>query len=198
MSQLVKQEGALPAASEGLFSLSVRRLVWALCGARCRPSLAAIAWAWCGSVLGILSIAALEHFAVQGQGIPFLIGSFGASAVLCFAAPASPLAQPRNLLGGHVISALAGVTCVQLMPHALWLAAPIAVATAIALMQFSQTIHPPGGATALIAVIGGDSVHQLGYWYVLMPCLAGALLLLFFALVFNNLPRGRRWPEAWW
>lgn len=146
----------------------------------------------------MLSLVWLEKFAVQGTGAMLLIGSFGASAVLAFGAPASPLAQPRNLVLGHVLSALTGVACQQLLPEAAWLAAPLAVATSIALMQYSQTLHPPGGATALIAVIGGDAVHALGFWYVLVPCLAGALMILGAALLVNNLPRGRRWPVRWW
>lgn len=73
----------------------------------------------------------------------------------------------------------------------------MAVATAIAAMHLTKTLHPPGGATALIAVIGGDSVHSLGYMYALVPAGLGAVVLLLVALVVNNIPRGRRYPEFW-
>ena len=78
------------------------------------------------------------------------------------------------------------------------LAACLAVVTAIACMHLSKTLHPPGGATALIAVMGGDNIRALGYGYVLAPCLAGALLMLGMALVVNNIPRNRRYPRYWW
>lgn len=78
-----------------------------------------------------------------------------------------------------------------------WLAAAVAVATAIAVMHLTKTLHPPGEATALIAVIGGDSVHGLGYMYALVPAGLGAVILLLVALVVNNIPKGRRYPEFW-
>jgi CBS-domain-containing membrane protein len=73
----------------------------------------------------------------------------------------------------------------------------VAVATAIAIMHLTKTLHPPGGATALIAVIGGDSVHSLGYMYALVPAGLGAVILLLVAVVVNNIPKGRRYPEFW-
>ena len=77
------------------------------------------------------------------------------------------------------------------------MAAAFAVSTAIAAMHMTRTLHPPGGATALIAVIGGDSVHQLGYIYALVPAGLGALVLLVVALLVNNIPANRRYPEFW-
>ena len=124
----------------------------------------------------------------------FLIGSFGASSVLVYGAIESPLAQPRNLVGGHVISALAGVVIYKLMPDIIWLTAPLAVAVSIVLMQITKTLHPPGGATALIAVIGSGKIKALGFLYVLTPVLSGALILLMTALIFNNLTRRRHYP----
>jgi CBS-domain-containing membrane protein len=76
------------------------------------------------------------------------------------------------------------------------LAGPLAVATAIVLMQFTKTLHPPGGATALIAVAGSEQIHRLGFLYVLTPVGLGALLLLLVALVVNNIPYTRRYPES--
>ncbi len=126
---------------------------------------------------------------LAGTDRVMLIGSFGASAVLVYGAVRSPLAQPRNLVGGHVISAAIGVAAHQLLGAAPWLAAAAAVATAIAAMHATRTLHPPGGATALIAVIGGDQIHALGYLYVLAPVGLGAALLLLVALLVNNLPQ---------
>ena len=153
---------------------------------------------WLGSSLAIGLIALLERHVTSSTGFPLLIGSFGASAVLAFGAIQSPLAQPRNLVGGHLVSALTGVSVGLLFPDTTWLAACLAVSTAIALMLLTKTLHPPGGATALIAVTGGDGIRQLGYWYALVPCLAGAVIMLIIALVVNNLPRSRRYPLYWW
>jgi CBS-domain-containing membrane protein len=79
----------------------------------------------------------------------------------------------------------------------MWLAAGVAVATAIAVMHATRTLHPPGGATALIAVIGGQKIHNLGYLYVLMPVAAGTMILLVVALLVNNIPASRKYPEFW-
>jgi CBS-domain-containing membrane protein len=162
-----------------------------------RVGLVEILWAWVGSFLGMAAIGGLHFKLVEPSGLMLIIGSFGASAVLVFGAIRSPLAQPRNLIGGHVLSALAGVTAYQLLGWEPWLACATAVSVAIALMHLTKTLHPPGGATALIAVIGGDSVHRLGYLYVLLPAAAGSLLLLAVGLIVNNLSRNRRYPEFW-
>ena len=117
--------------------------------------------------------------------------------MLIYGAIKSPLAQPRNLLGGHVLSALVGVACQQLFHSTLWLAAALADATAIAVMHATRTLHPPGGATALIAVIGGEKIHSLGFLYALFPVGGGALIMLVIALLVNNIPKQRRYPEFW-
>lgn len=153
--------------------------------------------AWLGSAFCMACLACLEQFCAQEWNLPLLIGSFGASAVLAFGAPLSPLAQPRNLLGGHLLSALVGVGCQMLLGDLPVVAATLAVSSAIALMHATKTLHPPGGATALIAVIGGEGIHQLGWGYVLLPCGGGALLMLLAALVVNNLSGRRRWPLYW-
>jgi len=132
------------------------------------------------------------------RGLAMIIGSFGASAVLVYGAIRSPLAQPRNLMGGHILSALVGVTAFRLFGGQPWLAAALAVSTAIALMHLTKTLHPPGGATALIAVIGSSTIHDLGYWYVIVPVGLGATIMLLIALLVNNIPEKRRYPEFWW
>jgi CBS-domain-containing membrane protein len=126
-----------------------------------------------------------------------IVGSFGASAVLIYGAIKSPLAQPRNLIGGHVLSAIIGVGCYQLLNQYMWLASAMAVATSIALMHATKTLHPPGGATALIAVIGGEKIHALGYLYAIIPVGVGATIMLAIALLINNIPKKRRYPEFW-
>lgn len=156
-----------------------------------------IVWSWVGGFLGIAAIAGVGHLFFSGTDLTLMIGSFGASAVLVYGAVRSPLAQPRNLVGGHVLSALVGVTAWKLFAADPWLAQALAVATAIALMHATKTLHPPGGATALIAVVGSDQIHQLGYLYVLVPATLGSLILLLVALLVNNIPASRRYPEVW-
>ena len=154
-------------------------------------------WSWIGSFLGISAVALIHYKILDQTGLILIIGSFGASAVLLYGAIRSPLAQPRNLLGGHILSAVIGVTAFQWLGGQPWLAAAVAVSTAIAVMHLTKTLHPPGGATALIAVIGGDSVHNLGYLYVFMPAALGAIVMLIIALIINNIPKNRRYPEFW-
>jgi len=151
-------------------------------------------WAFLGSFIGLGIIAYLQYKAFPQQDVVFLIGSFGASCVLVYGVIQSPLAQPRNLIGGHVVSAIVGVTVQKLVPDALWLSAPLAVSLSIVLMQVTKTLHPPGGATALIAVTGSPEIKALGYEYVLSPVLSGAAILLVIALVFNNMTSKRQYP----
>ena len=162
-----------------------------------RVPLSEVVWSWIGAFLGILAVSYIDAKIINGTDLVMVIGSFGASAVLIYGAIHSPLAQPRNLLGGHFISALIGVSCYKLFPDQIWLASPLAVATAIAVMHLTKTLHPPGGATALIAVIGSQKIHSLGYFYAIVPAGAGALIMLVVALLVNNIPRNRRYPDFW-
>jgi CBS-domain-containing membrane protein len=154
-------------------------------------------WSGIGAVIGIGLCAYLSSQYFEPRDLSLLIGSFGASAVLVYAAIKSPLAQPRNLLGGHVLSGLVGVACYQLFGGTIWLASAMAVSLAIIGMLATKTLHPPGGATALIAVIGGPKVHNLGFLYAICPAGAGAVILLVVALLVNNLSRSRKYPEYW-
>ncbi len=154
-------------------------------------------WSWIGATIGIGLCAYLSSRYFEPRELSLLIGSFGASAVLVYAAIKSPLAQPRNLVGGHVLSGIAGVACCQLFGGTVWLAAAMAVSLAIVVMLVTRTLHPPGGATALIAVIGGAKVHSLGFLYAFIPAGAGATILLVVALIVNNLSKNRRYPEYW-
>ena len=160
-------------------------------------SLAEIIWSWTGSFAGIAAVALVNSAMVAKTDLVMIIGSFGASAVLIYAAIRSPLAQPRNLIGGHMISAAIGVSTFKLLPEPLWLTSAIAVASSIAIMHATKTLHPPGGATALIAVIGSQKIHDLGYLYLLIPAGVGPLIMLAVALLVNNIPKKRRYPEFW-
>lgn len=160
-------------------------------------SLSEIAWSWIGAFLGIAAVAYVHFNRLEGSDLVMVIGSFGASAVLIYGAIKSPLAQPRNLIGGHVLSAIIGVACYQWLGPHMWIASSVAVATAIALMHATKTLHPPGGATALIAVIGSDKIHDLGYLYAVVPVGLGALIMLVVAVLVNNIPKNRRYPEFW-
>ncbi len=165
-----------------------------------RPKLKWLLWSWAGSFLGITVIVLnIGLFNFDRMDSLFLIGSFGASAVLLYAAPQAPLSQPRNLLGGHLISALVGITISQHFEIYIDFQPALAVSTAIFLMLLTNTLHPPGGATALIAVTGGEGVHQLGYLFALTPVLLGALVLLIVALFINNLSSNskRHYPLYW-
>ncbi len=152
-------------------------------------------WAFLGSFVGIGIIAYLQSKVLPHSDVIFLIGSFGASSVLVYGVIQSPLAQPRNLIGGHLVSALVGVTVQQFVPDILWITAPLAVSLSIVLMQITKTLHPPGGATALIAVTGSAEIKNLGYWYVVSPVLSGCLILLIVALIFNNMTMKRHYPN---
>lgn len=162
-----------------------------------RVSLSEIFWSWIGAFFGIAAVAYINYNMLEGTDFVMVIGSFGASAVLIYGAIKSPLAQPRNLIGGHVFSAIIGVTCYQLLNSQMWFAGAVAVATAIAFMHATKTLHPPGGATALIAVIGSEKIHNLGYLYAIIPAGLGAVIMLIVALLINNITRTRRYPEFW-
>lgn len=151
-------------------------------------------WSFLGAFIGIGLIAFIQSQSLSQYENIFLIGSFGASSVLIYGAIQSPLAQPRNLIGGHILSAIVGVTVYKIVPDVIWLTAPLAVALSIVVMQITKTLHPPGGATALIAVTGSPKIISLGYVYVLSPVLSGCLILLAVALIFNNSTSNRKYP----
>jgi CBS domain-containing membrane protein len=126
--------------------------------------------------------------------IPLLVAPMGASAVLLFAVPASPLAQPWSIIGGNLVSATVGVACAR------WIADPIgaaalAVALAICLMFALRCVHPPSGAVALTAVLGGPAIHSLGYRFVAEPIALQSAALLAAAIVYHAVT-GHRYPHV--
>jgi len=150
-------------------------------------------WTFLGAFIGIGSIGLIQSYYLTENDNVFLVGSFGATSVLIYGVINSPLAQPRNVFGGHVVSAIVGTVVAYFVP-ALWLAAAIAVALSIVAMQITKTLHPPGGATALIAVIGSEKIKSLGFWYVLNPIASGVVILLVVAMIFNNITSSRQYP----
>ncbi|KAI1323794.1 HPP-domain-containing protein [Xylariaceae sp. FL0255] len=162
-------------------------------------------WAFVGS---FASLAVLQAIFGQSayfieQGVPPLVASFGASAVLCFSAIEAPLAQPRSVIGGHFLSALTGVIYARIFSindlahheyRLAWLAASLATATAIVIMMFTKTLHPPAGATALLPMIE-TSINGLG-WYYLPIILLSSVVMITIALLTNNIQRS--YPAFWW
>lgn len=159
-----------------------------------------ILWSWVGAFLGIYLVNIICQLIFNDSyNVVIIVGSLGASAVLIYAAPQAEYSQPRNLVGGHIISALIGVSFYQYIPLDIPILGALTVATSISAMQLTKTIHPPGGATALIAVIGGSEIHQLGYYYVLTPILSGVTIMLIVALIVNNLSKNPKlhYPKYW-
>jgi len=163
-----------------------------------RAPVSEIIWSAIGAFVGIFAVYKMGSLGqLLIEDVLFLVGSFGASAVLIYGLPKSPYAQPRNLIFGHLFSATVGVTCALLLTSFPALAAALAVSLSLVVMHITRTIHPPGGATALIAVIGSDNIQQMAYWYVISPIFVGTLIMLVIALFVNNFSAYRRYPEFW-
>lgn len=146
--------------------------------------------------IAILAVGVVSSQFLQGNGLQIMITSMGASAVLLFATPHSPLTQPWPLVAGHAISALIGVTCAIQVPD-IWLAAALAVSLSILAMLLTHSLHPPGGAIALLPVLDHhEHVLALGYQFVVAPVMLNVLVILLVAMLVNNLLPGRRYPSS--
>ena len=159
-----------------------------------------VLWSGLGAFIGIYLVAMLSSLTeVDILKSMFLVGSFGASAVLIYGAPQAEFSQPRNFIGGHILSAFIGVSIQKYLSLDIALLGALAVSLAIVVMHYTRTLHPPGGATALIAVIGSAEIHSTGYLFVITPVAIGTLILLVIALVINNLSRNplRHYPRYW-
>lgn len=148
-----------------------------------------------GGLVAIVALFIVSDWSLGMNDAPLVVGSMAASSVLLFAIPHGQLSQPWAVFGGHMVSAIIGVSCAQLITNDL-LAVSVAVGLAIGLMYYLKCIHPPGGATAFVAVMGGDKIHELGYQFVLTPILLNVLVILLVALLFNALFSWRRYPLA--
>lgn len=143
----------------------------------------------------MLLLAWLSSLFVSGPGLPFLVASMGASAVLLFALSHSPLSQPWPLIGGNLLPALIAVSCAKFVPHVI-IATALSVTLSLLVMLLLRCLHPPGGALALLPILGDQYVHHLGYGLLLYPLGLNLLILLLLGLVLNNLLPGRRYPAA--
>lgn len=148
-----------------------------------------------GGVIGIVLISYISYQITGQAGAALIVPSMGASAVLVFAVPHGKLSQPWSLIAGHLVSAVTGVICYKLIPDT-FIAAGLAVGLAIGAMHILSCIHPPGGATALAAVIGGPAIHELGFNYVISPILLNVIIIFVVAIIFNSLFPWRRYPAA--
>ena len=146
-----------------------------------------------GGFLGILAIFMISQSLFDHETTVVIVPSMGASVVLLFAAPHAPFSQPWNVMAGHILSAAIGVACWRWIPD-LTVAASVGVGLAIGAMYLARCIHPPGGATALAAVIGSDQLHELGFGYVFQPILLNVVAILLVAMLFNGLFKWRRYP----
>lgn len=146
-----------------------------------------------GALLAILFIYACSNYLLDQYATLLIIASMGASAVLLFAVPHGALSQPWAVIAGHTVSALIGISCALLISSQVF-AAAAAVGLSVTIMYYLRCIHPPGGATALTAVIGGESIYQLGYTYAVAPILLNAVSIVIFAMLFNALFEWRRYP----
>lgn len=143
---------------------------------------------------GLIGIAVLRLFSIEWDLLECFIVPFGASCVLLFAAPAAPFSQPRNVIGGHVLSALVGLAMFSICDEACWWSLALANAFAIMVMAATKTIHPPAGATVFLPLL--NSITDWSWAFV--PVGVGAVILVAIALLYNNLFKYQRYPAFWW
>lgn len=146
-----------------------------------------------GAFLGIAGVCWVSQWYLDPQGTAMIVASMGASAVLLYAVPHGALSQPWPVVAGHVVSAAIGVSCYKLFGGSPW-AFALAVGASVGAMYYLRCIHPPGGATALTAVIGGEQIQALGYHYVVYPILINVVVIVAVAVVFNSAFHWRRYP----
>lgn len=177
---------------------TVARTVSRLCATLCPsdPSASSHGERWisaAGGFIGVLAVLSISRAVLDLQGASMVVASMGASAVLLFAAPHGAMSQPWSVLGGHLLSAFIGVTCAQQIADPM-VAAALAVGLSIGAMHYLRCLHAPGGATALVAVLGGDAVRGLGYGFLFTPVLENVLIILLVAVVVNLPFSWRRYP----
>ncbi|AFY72444.1 CBS-domain-containing membrane protein [Synechococcus sp. PCC 7502] len=163
---------------------------WRECPLTCpiqRPHHKHVFWSWLGSCLAITIAAYLSVI----TNCPLIMAPFGATSVLIFGVPESPLAQPRNVLGGNLIAALVSLIILNIWGSSPWTMG-LAVSIAIAIMQFTNTLHPPSGAVALVVMM-----TKPNWQFLVTPTLEGSMILVLCAVIFNNLSEERTYPKHW-
>ncbi|WP_083918127.1 HPP family protein [Methylosarcina fibrata] len=144
-----------------------------------RPAISAILVAWLASSLAIACVAYLGQVSDQ----PLMLGSFGASCVLLFGFPDAVFSQPRNLIGGHVLCTLIGLSFLKFLGTDWWFMA-LAVGTALAVMLATRTVHPPAGSNPVIIFL-----TQPDWQFLWFPTLGGALVLLCLSRIYSRISR---------
>ncbi|MEJ2765224.1 HPP family protein [Photobacterium sp. MCCC 1A19761] len=155
-----------------------------------RPKLIQMMKGLVGGFLGILTLSVLG----QSTGVPWLMAPFGATCVILFAAPASPLAQPRNVIAGHLITSTVGLVALYTLGDSI-IVMSLAVGVAIMLMQYFRAVHPPAGANPLVIILAGQGA--VGFDYLITPVLIGSVTLVAIASVINNYGEEGNWPVYW-
>ncbi len=148
-----------------------------------------------GGLISILLVILVNERMFYLSGTLAVLASMGASAVLLFAVPHGQLSQPWPVIGGQVFSALIGVSCARWIPLPEF-AAAFAVGLSIGMMHQLKCIHPPGTATALTAVLGGDAIREMGFRFVIIPVLVDSVLMICIAVAFNMCFGWRRYPAG--
>ena len=152
-----------------------------------RPPLTMILFAWLGGFIAISSLALLK----ESLSMALVLGSFGATCVLAFGFPDAPFSQPRNIVIGHAMSSGIALICLHFLGNEWW-SMGIALGSAIALMMWTRTVHPPAGSNPVIVFL-----TQPDWSFLLFPTLSGAVVLVVIALVYNNLTRKTSYPKYW-
>jgi CBS-domain-containing membrane protein len=169
-----------------------------------RADIVAGMWTFLGVFTSILILSAInKHGLGQADDVPYVImsGSFGALATLLFGAPASPFAQPRMVLLGHILSITLAIlvdylVIANLLPA--WVSVALVPALAISGMAVAGCIHPPAAAAALIYASGNDKIKSFGWMFLFLPNLVGVIIMIIVAILVNNLSSKRKYPQFWW
>ncbi len=141
---------------------------------------------WFSTVACVALLTYADEFLASKLNLTLLLAPFGATAVIIFTIPTSPIAHPKNVILGHTFSALVGVSMMYIFGDVSPLSTGLTVATALIVMLLTNTLHPPGGATALTALVGGEAIHNLGFLFPFFPCAVGAILVVILGKIFNH------------
>ncbi|NOH95836.1 HPP family protein [Vibrio sp. 99-70-13A1] len=155
-----------------------------------QPTFSQVFKGFLGGTLGILVLSLLAEY----SGSPWLMAPFGATCVLIFAVPSSPLAQPRNVIGGHFISAAVGLVALYGFGDS-YIVLSLSVGTAIMLMQYFRVLHPPAGANPIVVILAGTSAVDWSFLFT--PVLVGSIALVVIGLIVNNTSTAQNWPVYW-